>query len=155
MPVMAKLTEVDRQIIRSAPPGCGIRLAELFDVSWRYILQLQSGKRGMPLVNGLGARPWRLKDRELVVEWHRRKVAQADAARDRALKEIDDGEGFWVVKIEAERGHLFQGEGAGKRHVGQLAAQPKTELSPWQQAGLPGRPPLSEGWIIRKRPRRR
>ena len=108
---MTKLSELDHQIFRWARPGSAFRLAQLFEASPRYILQVQAGKQGLPLRNGPGARPWRLQDREHIEEWHRQKVAQTSAARDRALKEIHEGEAFMPTTEVVDHSGLFQGVG--------------------------------------------
>jgi hypothetical protein len=89
-----KLSEAQKHIIRCAPEGPGITLtlAEAFDVSTRYVRQIQTGTRGLPLGNGLGSRPWQLKNREMLLEWRRRRRERDDAAFDRAWAELDQGE---------------------------------------------------------------
>ena len=121
---MAKLCEMERQIIRNSPPGSAWVLAQRFGVSWRYVLQLQAGKRGLPVGNGLGARPWKLRKREHAQEWHRRRVAQADAALARALKEIGEGEPFTPTPDEIDRSGLFKGVGVGQRRATKPKAAP-------------------------------
>lgn len=140
---MAKLSELDRQIIRWAPPGSGFRLAQLFGVSVRYILQLQSGKRGLPLGNGLGARPWKLRDRDLVMEWHQRRVGQADAARDRALKEINEGEALNGLPGQRAPAGLYRGMQAGRRR-----SVPCAPAETGRQPALESL--IREGWLFEK-----
>jgi hypothetical protein len=93
-------------------------LAEAFDISTRYVRQIQTGTRGLPLGNGLGARPWQLKNRELVLEWYRGRRERDDAARDRALAEIDQGEPLSALPDLTEHApapSLFRGAHPMKR----------------------------------------
>ncbi len=124
---MARLCDLERQIIRSAPPGSSWLLAQRFGVSVRYVVQLQAGKRGLPIGNGLGARPWKLTDRRHAQEWHRKRIAQADAALARALQEIEAGEAFTPTAEAVDRSGLFKGTGAGKRHATPPRKPPGTD----------------------------
>jgi hypothetical protein len=135
---MAKLCEIEREIIRRAACVTGNVpvLAQRFGISIGHVMRLQAGKRGWPLVNGLGARPWELKERTLIHEWHRRRVAQADAGRDRALRELDEREQpLELPHEEAEPPRLFHGVGAGKRHAVPPWSQPTPEEA-WRLAAL-------------------
>ena len=88
---VAKLSDLDKEIIRRAPGGFGsiARLAALFEVSRGCIEKIRSGERGLPGQNGLGSRPWVIRSRELVETWRTRQLARVEAAYRRALERID------------------------------------------------------------------
>lgn len=65
-----RLCEIDREIIRRAPEGVAFILAERFGVSVHYVEKIRNGARGLPLPNGLGARPHLLRTRKELEKWH-------------------------------------------------------------------------------------
>lgn len=124
---MLQLDDMDNEIIRRAPKGAVPRLAERFRVSPRHIKRIRSGASGLPLQNGLGARPHVLREREQVEQWHARWLALGEAKRLRALERIDKDEPVSVTLTREERLALMPGEpGSLGVFEGALVIKPRT-----------------------------
>jgi hypothetical protein len=71
----------------------------------------------MPMLNGLGARPWQLKRRDLVERWYALQLARIESGRNRALEAIDENEALpdpHVPYLEQVKVSLFDGVGRGR-----------------------------------------
>jgi hypothetical protein len=96
---MLQLDDMDNEIIRRAPKGAVSRLATLFRRTPRHIKRIRSGACGLPLQNGLGARPHVLRELDLIEQWYERYLAKGAAMRRRALECVAKDE---PISLEVE-----------------------------------------------------
>jgi hypothetical protein len=133
---MARLSDVDvdKEIIRRASTGAVPRLAQLFDVSQSYVEKIRNGSRGFPAPCGLGMRPWLLRSKALIDQWHQNRLEQIERAYQRALQSLDRDEALALAPGEPGSLVLFRGALALKP-----AAPPVTPTVPMpakSQAGV-------------------
>jgi hypothetical protein len=114
---MAKLSDMDREIIRRAPVGSAPRLAALFGVSLSYVEKVRSGTRGFPGPCGLGMRPWVLRSAALLQQWRTQQLERIEKAYQRAVEALDRDEALTLAPGEPGTLMLFRGALALKPRV--------------------------------------
>lgn len=95
------LDDWQKEMIRRAPEGFEsvYRLAAMFGVSRSCINRIRNGTRGLPGKNGLGMRPWELRERELLETWRAREHARVEASYRRGSECIDKDQ---PISLEVE-----------------------------------------------------
>jgi hypothetical protein len=125
---MRRLCEIDREIIRRAPEGSTYILAQRFGVSVYYIEKIRRGSRGLPLPNGLGARPHLLRSKAALEKWHARALAQVERQYQQAVECIERDEAIVLANANtAGPEGIFAGIWPKPVHAPEKKAEPQDE----------------------------
>lgn len=88
-----------------------MRTALLLGCSTSTVRKHRAGTRGLPGKNGLGSRPWLLKDQQLLDQWRERELQRVEQAYQRARQQIADDQPVTLLPAEDPEpdAHLFRG----------------------------------------------
>jgi hypothetical protein len=86
------LDAFERELCRRLPAGeeAVTRLSLMLGCSTSTVRKHRAGARGLPGKNGLGSRPWLLKNQQLLDRWRARELQRVERTYQQASEQIAD-----------------------------------------------------------------